>query len=163
VLIALAVAVCFAKQEKTIHKAKAEATSACITYLRENGRVSKNDIVVKSTYSDLHNLLEIKFVPNYYSTEQYRNRNMKYDSCIFSRNILQKAQSDQDFEARIKPFIEYCVTNYRVELQGQQGWHARMKKYRSLTELEKQEERLGWCKDEGVRQLHQVSQVQSDT
>lgn len=88
---------------------------------------------------------------------------MKYDSCIFSRNILQKAQSDQDFEARIKPFIEYCVTNYRVELPGQQGWHARMKKYHCLTELEKQEERLGWCKDEGVRQLHQVSQVQSDT
>lgn len=127
--------------------------TACMRYLQSEGRAEHTYMPTASVLHRDTGLLTIRFIDTIYSTANFRKRSLRGDKCVANDRGIDLDRSRIAFEENVRPFVEQCVANYRIELPGQVGFHFTSKKYRAPTEDERDEQRVGFCRRWGTEEM----------
>ena len=87
-------------------------------YLQKNGRLSRDYQVYRAHMSMDGKRLSILATDSRYSTDKFRERNARAESCIIRENQVDIGGSQTTYNAEVAPLIEDCVTRSRASVPG---------------------------------------------
>lgn len=119
---------------------------SCMEYLQSNARIGPEDKVHRAQMSIDGKRLTILAWHSSYSTEKFRDRNTRADSCIIRDKHVDIAASQTAFNEEVTPLIESCVTHARGSVPGLNH------KMRPLTQEEAGDLRATYCRNIALKE-----------